>query len=85
MKNIKECPYCLEEFNGYRGVKIHQHYCLTKKFVEMKKVYFDDVDFTDEFRSNVNFIPSYSNPESYFKFMEVGEIGRLKGKRYIFK
>jgi hypothetical protein len=80
---MKKCEFCEEKYHGLRGLHIHQNYCWVKKFKELPIKYCSHQEAQD-LLDNSYFIPNWRYwPKSLFKYIEKGEVGMLKGKRYI--
>jgi hypothetical protein len=76
------CEYCELPFKNNHGLHIHWHYCLTKGFSEMEKVYIKPEKMM-KLKKDEMFIYMGHLPPSYLKYLEDGELGVKHNKRYI--
>lgn len=81
---MKNCIYCENEFKNKHGLHIHWYYCRVKLFKSFKVVFVDDKKQKELWNESL-LLPIRSYPKVYLKFIKYGEIGMIKGMRYVLK
>ena len=80
---LKGCEFCEEHWRGLRGLHIHQFYCAVKKFKEMPIKYCSNQKAKDLLNDSY-LIPDWRYwPKALFKYIKKGEVGMVRGKRYV--